>query len=280
MGDVEIENPFAGAAIGWTFEDHKEHGYQGGTDYDVDPDIDVTAAVDGVAHKLSDSEVAIGYAPSRFVNVRELKSLAGDFPRTVRRGEVIGKTGNVWGGKSRWPHIDRTVNGVRVAFEPAVNVTVSKPAGGGTAIPLNPPTLDLTSGDEEMFQFRKKSGTRWFVHPMLAVKRITAEIWSANAEVGIPTKNGVDNRKAEKFRKAHNARVKPLTPSIGDDLTDDIVQGVLDSLNLDGTLAEQVADAVYDQIAAGGVDISEASVKALASATVAQFGAALTKPVK
>lgn len=148
--------------------------------------------------------------------------------------------------------------------------------------PLVPPTLNPAPGDEEMFQYQKKSGTRFFVHPTLPVQRIAdTSDFSANLAVGIRTERDVDNRKAEKFRKAHNARVKPLAPSIGDDLTDDVVQGVLDGLNLNRALAEQVADAVYDQIAAGGVSVDADSVKKLAAATVAAFSSALApKPAK
>jgi len=142
---VAIENPFAGYDIGYTWAQHKAdpRNLQGGTDYKVGPDRPVTAAADGYATKLSPSEVSIRYAAGHYITVRELKSTVGKFPRNVKRGETIGKTGLFRGGITRWPHIDRTVNGVRLAFEPAL--TGIDTAGGGSPIPIPTPETDINA---------------------------------------------------------------------------------------------------------------------------------------
>jgi len=268
---VEIQNPFAGAAVGADFDWHRENGYQGGTDYKVGADEPIRAACAGVVHRMSESEIALDYGPSRFINYREVKKLIGTFPRTVKRGEIIGTTGNEWGGKVRWPHIDRTVAGVRVEFEPAVTLHDSKPADGGTTVPL------ILEGEEEMFQYTKKSGTRWFVHPSLPVRRINSTEWSGNEAVGIRSERKVDNTKAERFRKQHNAMVERLSPGISEDLADDIVEAVLDGLSVSADLAGDVSDAVYAKIKAGGVALTKDAVKQVANSTVSELAGRLVK---
>ena len=269
---VEVMNPFAGAAIGADFEWHTEHGYQGGTDYKVGPDQLIRAACDGVVHRMSESEIALDYGPSRFINYREVKELVGKFPRAVKRDDVIGKTGNEWGGVVRWPHIDRTVSGVRLPFEPAVTSTPSKPADGGTAVPIS-----SKSGDDDMFQFQKKSGSRWFVHPDLTVEKISDTQFSANLAVGIRTQRNVDNTKGERFRKAHNARVLQLNPGLTADALDDLVEGVLDGLNISDAIATDVSDAVYAKLQKGGVTLTKDTVKQIAKSTIGELTGQLAK---
>lgn len=274
-----IENPFAGHEVGADFAWHKSRGYQGGTDYKVGPDVTVRAACDGVVHRLSPSEIALDYGPSRFINYRELKKLVGSFPRTVKRGETIGITGNEWGGIVRWPHIDRTVNGVRVPFEPVVNAAISKPAQGGTAVPIAPePAPTLTLGDPDMFQYRNEYGTRWFVHPNDTVRDITPDEWSGNVAVGIPTKTDVPNAAGNRFRRAHDKRVRRLFPPVdGGVKAVDIIEGVLDGLGLSDDLAADVADAVYAKIKKGGVTLTTVGVNAVAVAMVSELTNRLTK---
>lgn len=119
---IRIVNPFAGFPVGADWAWHQSHGYHGGTDYKVAPGRNITAAAAGIARVVNDglNSVEILLPDGRLITVREIASRVGAFPRQVQIGEVIGITGLVRGGITRWPHIDATVGGVRVPFEPLI----------------------------------------------------------------------------------------------------------------------------------------------------------------
>lgn len=102
--------------------------------------------------------------------------------------------------------------------------------------------------DPDMFQYRKQSGTRWFVHPNLKVRRIKPDEWSANDELGIRTVRKVDNSKAEVFRRAQNARARQLDPADAAEDAETPVEEILDRLDLPDDIAGTVSDAVYARV--------------------------------
>lgn len=131
---IWVENPFTGFQVGWTWAQHVAAGYEGGTDYIFYPtDGSITAAADGTV-RLAPGEngftpgdaIILTLTDGRTINYREVASHTGSFPRTVQRGDAVGEPTD--GG--RWPHIDATVGGKRVPFEPLVNIGTA-PAGDG-----------------------------------------------------------------------------------------------------------------------------------------------------
>lgn len=123
---TNVISPFHGYAVGWTWAQHRAAGYNGGTDYEVAPGHHVPSPATGVGRKVADglNSVEVEVADGRIFTIRELASYDGKYPRNVKQGEYLGVTGRLG---TKWPHIDATVNGVRVPFEPQVT-PVPKPA--------------------------------------------------------------------------------------------------------------------------------------------------------
>lgn len=120
---VNIINPFHGYRVGWTWQQHRDAGFTGGTDYEVAAGHHVPSPATGVARAVADglNSVEVVLADGRIITIRELRSRDGNFPRTVQQGEYIGVTGRVaTNGVVKWPHIDATIRGSRVPFEPLV----------------------------------------------------------------------------------------------------------------------------------------------------------------
>lgn len=121
---IVIVNPFAGCAVGWDWGQHIAAGYHGGTDYIMYPPRKITAAADGVVTLVLGENgftpgkaIHLKLADGRTINYREVASPLVASGTKVTRGQAIGNPNRA----SRWPHIDATVNGVRVPFEPLVN---------------------------------------------------------------------------------------------------------------------------------------------------------------
>lgn len=148
MTGIVIVNPFAGCRVGWTWAQHVaainpttgQH-YAGGTDYIMYPPRQITAAADGVVELVAGGNgftpgkaIVLKLADGRSINYREVASTLVSSGAKVVRGQAIGNPNRA----SRWPHIDATVNGVRVPFEPLVN---SLTTASGGSVPLdNTPT--------------------------------------------------------------------------------------------------------------------------------------------
>ncbi|HEY4267859.1 MAG TPA: M23 family metallopeptidase [Galbitalea sp.] len=141
---ILIVNPFAGCPVGWTWAQHVaainpstgKH-YAGGTDYIMYPPKKITAAADGVVTLVAGQNgftpgkaIVLKLADGRSINYREVASTLVKSGTKVKRGQAIGMPNKA----SRWPHIDATVDGVRVEFEPLVN-SLATASGGST--PLN-----------------------------------------------------------------------------------------------------------------------------------------------
>lgn len=136
---IQIENPFRGSPVGWTWDQHRAAGYAGGTDYIFYPsDGDITAAAAGrVTYGAGQNgftpgnAIILTLADGRQINYREVASILAKNGAVVARGQSIGRANKA----GRWPHIDAVVGGVRVPFEPLVNTSTSI-AGTGTVIPI------------------------------------------------------------------------------------------------------------------------------------------------
>jgi len=130
-----------------------------------------------------------------------------------------------------------------------------------------------SEGDPDMFQYSKQSGTRWFVHPSLPVRRISAEEWAANEALGIRTERRVDNGKAEIFRRKQNARAKQLDITMVD-ISDDeaAVEVVLGRFDLPIDIANSVSDVVYSRVEASADPLSDALLEQIANDAVIEAG--------
>lgn len=136
-----IENPFQGFEVGWTWAEHVKAGYQGGTDYIFYPsDGDIVAAADGRVTLVAGTNgftpgpaILLALSDGRAINYREVARPLVKSGQMVVQGQAIGVPNKA----SRWPHIDATVGGKRVPFEPLVNVGTNTAGGGGT--PVTPP---------------------------------------------------------------------------------------------------------------------------------------------
>ena len=127
-----------------------------------------------------------------------------------------------------------------------------------------------------MFQYRKRSGTRWFVHPSLRVRRITVEEWSANDALGIRTVRTVDNAKAEVFRRAQNARAKRLNLDAFDvSDAETPVENVLDRFDLPDAIASEVSDAVYSRLDLDAAPLPDAMLEQIANEEILAAGGKL-----
>ena len=134
----------------------------------------------------------------------------------------------------------------------------------------------LEEGDSDMFQYRKRSGTRWFVHPSLRVRRITVEEWSANDALGIRTVRTVDNAKAEVFRRAQNARAKRLNLDAFDvSDAETPVEHVLDRFDLPDAIASEVSDAVYSRLDLDAAPLPDAMLEQIANEEILAAGGKL-----
>jgi hypothetical protein len=192
---IWVANPFAGFVVGWTWPDHVAAGYLGGTDYIFYPsDGDIVAAADG---RITLEAGANGFTPGpaiilvladgRSINYREVATPLVRNGQTVRRGDAIGIANRA----SRWPHIDATVGGKRVPFEPLVNVGTDPSGGGGT------PVL-IPQGDDNMMIYTASTASADGVIPkggvflqgdsgplrvMSSYEKQAYDFWNAN---GIP----------------------------------------------------------------------------------------------
>lgn len=125
-----IVNPCGKAEVGWTWDEHRAAGYQGGTDYVIASGVTLTAAATGEALQLSSSEFAVRLDNGDYITLREMKSGVGSFPRAISIGQALAVTGH----NNKWPHIDYTTKaGVRSQFEP--HITTSTEGGGTTPVP-------------------------------------------------------------------------------------------------------------------------------------------------
>ena len=193
---------------------------------------------------------------------------------------VMGKTGSAPGLTGEHLHsmcareIDAVNRGGIATFDPIthINDRLRFSLRGAAASAAIAPLLE--EGDPEMFQYSKKSGTRWFVHPSLPVQRISPGEWAANVELGIRTERRVDNRKAEIFRRRQNARARDLDvkfASFSD--ADAAVEQVLDKFDLDdGELASQVSDEVYSRVDASADPLPEVMLEQIANDAVIAAG--------
>jgi len=172
--------------------------------------------------------------------------------------------------RHRGSAVDMTV----AVFDPLPHITARLEVRALLAVPLDPAPEEE---DSAMFQYRKKSGSRWFVHPSLRVRRISLEEWAANDELGIRTVRKVDNTKAEVFRRAQNARAKQLDLDVFDVADAETpVEAVLDRFDLPEEIAGTVSDAVYSRVDEAGGSISEQLLEQIATEeTIAAGG----KPV-
>ncbi|HEY4267083.1 MAG TPA: M23 family metallopeptidase [Galbitalea sp.] len=141
---VVIVNPFAGCTVGWSWAEHRAAGYEGGTDYIMYPPRQITAAADGVVRLVAAENgftpgkaIFLQLADGRSINYREVASTLVKSGAKVKRGQPIGMPNKA----SRWPHIDATVGGVRVPFEPLVNA-LSTASGGSTPLDNTPEKKD------------------------------------------------------------------------------------------------------------------------------------------
>lgn len=179
--------------------------------------------------------------------------------------------------KHRDSAIDLTVS----VFDPLAHITARldvvallRTPGGDTAALL----ADPHEKDSDMFQYKKKSGTRWFVHPSLRVRRIKSDEWAANDELGIRTVRNVDNTKAEVFRRAQNARAKKLDLDVFEAAdVETPVEAVLDRFDLPIEIAGTVSDAVYARVDAEAGPISDPLLEQIATEEALAAGG---KPVQ
>lgn len=183
---VTIVNPFAGHPVGWTWAQHQAAGFKGGTDYEVAAGVAVTSPCAGHAIAIDDglNTIEVVLADGRAINIRELRSRVGSFPRAVALGEEIGITGRVDGKEVKWPHIDSfTKAGVRVPFEPLITQGTST-AGTGTVTPIGDDMLDAADqtflnqlGQSIIDQIR---GTGSYGTNPLTIAQIPAQVWQAS----------------------------------------------------------------------------------------------------
>lgn len=151
---IWIENPFRGFVVGWTWKQHRDAGYAGGTDYVFySADGHITAAADGrITLAVGQNgftpgpAIILALADGRSINYREVAKVLVGNGQMVKRGQAIGLA--TQGG--RWPHIDATVGGVRVPFEPLVNIGLD-PAGGGGIV--------ITESDDMAKNYHNSNGT-------------------------------------------------------------------------------------------------------------------------
>lgn len=187
---------------------------------------------------------------------------AAEIPDSLRKGDrvafsthlgTMGSSGTAVAAGSEHLHTmcsthrDSAVDLAVAVFDPLPHITARLAAFSILNAELLTPEPE--ESDPDMFQYRKKSGTRWFVHPNLRVRRISVEEWAANDELGIRTVRKVDNTQAEIFRRAQNARAKQLDLDVfSAEDAEAPVEGILDRLDLPDDIAGAVSDAVYARV--------------------------------
>ena len=202
---------------------------------------------------------------------------AGDRVVFTTRLGTMGSSGTVVAAGSEHLHTmcslrrDSALDQTVAVFDPLAHIKARLAAF--TILSAASLAADLAERDPDMFQYRKKSGTRWFVHPNLRVRRISREEWAANDELGIRTERKVDNAKAEVFRRAQNARAKQLdfdVFSASDAETP--VEEILDRFDLPDDIAGAVSDAVYARVDAEPVPLPEPTLEQIANDAVIAAG--------
>jgi len=123
--------------------------------------------------------------------------------------------------------------------------------------------------EEDMFQFKKKSGTKYFVHPNLPVAKIEDFEWAIYRKVGIRSEVDVDNDTARSFIKLHDARAKQLSPLVFSAVENVVVEGVLEGFDLPEDIAGEVSDAVYLEVGGRGGAVDADTALELANAALA-----------
>jgi hypothetical protein len=251
---VVIVNPFAGCEVGWSWAEHVAAGYQGGTDYIMYPPNPITAAADGTVTLASGQNgftpgraIILKLADGRTINYREVATILVKSGTKVTRAQAIGMPNRA----SRWPHIDATVDGMRVPFEPLV--TGLSTAGGGST-PITP-----EKKDENM------NGLKYLAHQ----KNGSADIigW---ALVGVQFPNGALLTSDVNVAKGW----APISDNGGDTVTDDRWAPMLAAAKI----ASDDWKAVFASGGSGGLT-SEQAAQLAAIPNTDELGQALTSTV-
>lgn len=123
---VKINPPWPGRTIGANWAWHLAHGSAGGDDYVVPANTPIIAIAAGTIELVADAfnTIVIRLPDGRGIVHEENKTRAVANGQHVEIGAVLGTTGLVRGGITRWPHMHGVIGGGRHPInEPAAGPT-------------------------------------------------------------------------------------------------------------------------------------------------------------